>query len=262
MKPNPLRLKLEAGETIYGTMSQDSRSPSISLIMEQAGCDFMFFDMEHGPNDIGVVTDMVKVARGTKVVPLVRVPDDLYHLMARVLDAGAMGIMVPRVETREQVERIIENTHYPPIGVRGCSVPKGHNDFIPQNVWEFTEQANKEPMIILQIEREKAIENIDELLSVDGVDACVLGPVDLSLSMGIREKDVLTALEPTIQTVLGSAKKHKVPCGIHIGNLDWLIEWDKRGMQIICYSNDIVFLRNGATMGISKLREAAKKNKK
>ena len=92
---------------------------------------------------------MVKVARGTKVVPLVRVPDDLYHLMARVLDAGAMGIMVPRVETREQVERIIENTHYPPMGVRGCSVPKGHNDFIPQNVWEFTEQANREPMIIL-----------------------------------------------------------------------------------------------------------------
>jgi len=260
MKPNPLRLKLEAGETIYGTMSQDSRSPSISLIMEQAGCDFMFFDMEHGPNDIGVVTDLVKVARGTKVVPLVRVPDDLYHLMARVLDAGAMGIMVPRVETREQVERIIENTHYPPIGVRGCSVPKGHNDFIPQNVWEFTEQANREPMIILQIEREKAIENIDELLSVDGVDACVLGPVDLSLSMGIRDKDVLTALEPSIQIVLDSAKIHKVPCGIHIGNLDWLIEWNKRGMQIICYSNDIVFLRNGATMGISKLREAARKH--
>lgn len=262
MKPNPLRLKLEAGETIYGTMSQDSRSPSISLIMEQAGCDFMFFDMEHGPNDISVVTDMVKVARGTKVVPLVRVPDDQYHLMARVLDAGAMGIMVPRVETREQVERIIENTHYPPIGVRGCSVPKGHNDFIPQDVWEFTEQANKEPIIILQIEREKAIENIDELLSVDGVDACVLGPVDLSLSMGIRDKDVFAALEATIQTVLDSAKKQKVPCGIHIGNLDWLIEWDKRGMQVICYSNDIVFLRNGATAGISKLREAAQNNKK
>lgn len=262
MKPNPLRLKLEAGETIYGTMSQDSRSPSISLIMEQAGCDFMFFDMEHSPNDIGVVTDMVKVARGTKVVPLVRVPDDQYHLMARILDAGAMGIMVPRVETKEQVERIIENTHYPPRGVRGCSVPKGHNDFLVQNTWEFTEQANREVMIILQIEREKAIENIDEILSVDGVDGCVMGPVDLSLSMGVKDADVQKALEPTIQIVLDSAKRHHVPSGIHIGNLDWLIEWDKRGMQIICYSNDIVFLRSGATVGISKLREAAKENKK
>ena len=262
MKPNPLRLKFEAGETIYGVMAQDSRSPSISLIFEQAGCDYMFFDMEHGPNDIGVVTDMIKVARGTKVVPLVRVPDDQYHLMARILDAGAMGIMVPRVETKEQVERIIANTHYPPIGNRGCSVPKGHNDFIPQNVWEFTEQSNREVMIILQIERAKAIENIDELLSVDGVDGCILGPVDLSLSMGVKDADVQKALEPTIQTVLDSAKKHNVPCGIHIGNLDWLIEWDRRGMQIICYSNDIVFLRSGASAGISKLREAAGQNKK
>lgn len=257
MKPNPLRLKLEAGKTIFGTMAQDSRSPSISLIMEQAGCDFMFFDMEHGPNDIGVVTDMVKVARMTKVVPLVRVPDNQYHLMARILDAGAMGIMVPRVETREQVERIVEYTHYPPVGVRGCSVPKGHNDFLPQNVWEFTEQANRENMIILQIERKKAVENIEDLVSVEGVDAVVLGPVDLSLSMGMREKDHLAALEPYIQQVLDAALKHNVPCGIHIGNIDWLIEWNKRGMQIIAYSNDIVFLRSGATAGIKKLREAA-----
>lgn len=256
MEPNPLRVKLENGETIYGTMMQDSRSPSISMIMEQAGCDFLFFDMEHGPNDIGVVTDMVKVARLTKVVPLVRVPDDQYHLMARILDAGAMGIMVPRIETKEQVERIIEATHYPPFGARGCSVPKGHNNFLPQDLWEFTEQANRENMVILQIEREKAIEDIEELISVEGVDAVVLGPNDLCLSMGVREKDSLSALEPAIQTVLDACKKFNVPCGIHIGNLDWLIEWQKRGMKILAYSNDIVFLRNGAKAGISKLREA------
>jgi len=226
------------------------------MIMEQAGCDFLFFDMEHGPNDIGVVTDMVKVARLTKVVPLVRVPDDQYHLMARILDAGAMGIMVPRIETKEQVERIIEATHYPPDGARGCSVPKGHNNFLPQDLWEFTEQANRENMIILQIERKKAIEDIEELVSVEGVDAVVLGPNDLCLSMGVREKDSLSALEPAIQTVLDACKKFNVPCGIHIGNLDWLIEWQKRGMKIIAYSNDIVFLRNGAKAGISKLREA------
>jgi len=224
--------------------------------MEQAGCDFLFFDMEHGPNDLGVVTDMVKVARMTKVVPLVRVPNDEYHLMARILDAGAMGIMIPRIETREQVERIIENTHYPPVGVRGCSVPKGHNNFRTQDLWEFTEQANRENMIILQIERKKAIENIEALVSVEGVDAVVLGPNDLCLSMGVHEKDYLSALEPEIQAVLDAAKKFKVPCGIHVGNLDWLIEWKRRGMNIIAYGDDISFLRNGAKAGITKLREA------
>ncbi|HAF63137.1 MAG TPA: aldolase [Anaerolineaceae bacterium] len=260
MKPNPLRVKLEAGETIFGTMAQDSRSPSISLIMEQAGCDFMFFDMEHGPNDLGVVADMVKVARLTSVVPLVRVPSDQYHLMARVLDAGAMGIMIPRVETKEQVERIVEYTHYPPVGSRGLSVTKGHNNFLPQDVWEFTEQANRENMIILQIERKKAVEDIEELVSVEGVDAVVLGPVDLGLSMGIHAKDNLAALEPYIQQVLDASLKHNVPCGIHIGNLDWLIEWNKRGMKILAYSNDIAFLKSGASAGISKLRVAAQEN--
>lgn len=258
MKPNPIRERCLKGETVYGTMIQDVRSPSIGQIMAQTGIDFLFFDMEHGPFDLGVIADMVKVTRLTSVTPLVRVPNDEYHLMARVLDAGACGIMIPRIETRQQVEDIVSNTHYPPAGVRGCSADKGHNDFEEQNMWVFTEQANRESMIILQIEREKAIEDIDALLSVEGVDAAILGPNDLALSMGVRDKDYLSALEPAIQTVLDSAKRHNIPCGIHIGNLDWLIEWNKRGMQLIAYANDIVFLRNGVATGINKIKEAVK----
>ena len=125
-------------------------------------------------------------------------------------------------------------------------------------MWEFAEQANRENLIILQIEQAKAIENIDDLLSVEGVGAAVLGPNDLAMSMGEHAKDTLAALEPTIQHVLDSAKAHKVPCGIHIGNLDWLIEWQRRGMQIITYSNDIVFLRTGIQTAINKLKETVK----
>lgn len=256
MKPNPIRERCAKGESVYGTMIQDVRTPSIGLIMEQAGLDFIFFDMEHGPFDLGVVTDMVKVARLTTLTPFVRVPNDDYHLMARVLDAGARGIMVPRIETKQQVEDIVANTHYPPMGVRGCSTPKGHNDFLPQNMWEFTEQANRENMIILQIEREKAIENIDDLLSIEGVGGAIMGPNDLALDMGVREKDTLAAMEPAIQKVLDAAKKNNIPCGIHTGNMEWLIEWNKRGMQLIMYSNDIVFLRSGAAAGIKKIKEA------
>jgi 2-keto-3-deoxy-L-rhamnonate aldolase RhmA len=76
--------------------------------------------------------------------------------------------------------------------------------------------------------------------------------------MRVYEKDTLAALEPTIQIVLDSAKKHNIPCGIHIGNLDWLIEWQRRGMQIIAYSNDIVFLRSGIQSAITKLKDAKK----
>jgi 2-keto-3-deoxy-L-rhamnonate aldolase RhmA len=258
MNPNPLRAKLNAGEVVYGTMIQDNRSPSVGQIVARAGCDFVFFDMEHGPFDFNNIADMVKVARLEGVTPLVRVRGDAYEWMAPVLDAGARGIMIPRVGTRQQVEQIIERTMYPPQGVRGLSADKGHNDFSPQAMWEFAEQANRENLIILQIEQADAVEHIDDLLSVEGVGAAVLGPNDLAMSMGVRSKDSLSALEGTIQQVLDSAKKHHIPCGIHIGNLDWLIEWQRRGMQIIAYSNDIVFLRSGIQNALNKLKEAAK----
>ena len=255
MKPNALRQKLEQGQPVYGTMMQAVPLPAIGQIMALAGCDFLFFDMEHGPFNMETIATMVQVTRLAGVTPLVRVPNDEYHLMARVLDAGAQGIMIPRIETKAQVEHIIECVMYPPAGNRGCSVAKGHNDFAGQNLWEFTEAANRENLIILQIERAKAVEDIDDLLSVPGVGGAILGPNDLALSMGVRDADMLGALEQPIQRVLDAALKHEIPCGIHIGNLDWLAEWQRRGMQLMCYSTDINFLRNGAANGIKKLKE-------
>jgi 2-keto-3-deoxy-L-rhamnonate aldolase RhmA len=258
MKPNPLRAKLAAGEVAYGTMIMDVRSPSIGQIMARAGCDFVFFDMEHGPFDLAIIADMVKVTRLEGLTPLVRVPGDAYEWLVRPMDAGAMGVMIPRIETKAQVERIVECLMYPPVGIRGLSADKGHNDFNAQGMWEFAEQANKENLIILQIEQAKAIENIDELFSVEGVGAAILGPNDLAMSMGVHEKDTLAALESTIQIVLDSAKKHHIPCGIHIANLDWLMEWQHRGMQLITYSTDINFLRSGIQSAITKLKDSVK----
>ena len=254
MKPNTLRELLNQGKPAYGTMIQDVRSPSIGQIMALAGCNFLFFDMEHGPFNLETIADMVRVTRLAGVTPLVRVPDAEYHLMCRPLDVGAQGIMIPRVETKTQVEHIIECTMYPPLGSRGCSVNKGHNDFASQEPWEFSQQANQENLVILQIERRRAVESIEELLSVPGVSAVVIGPNDLALSLGIRSDDLLGALEEPIQHVLQACLARHIPCGIHIANLEWLAEWQRRGMQLLCYSTDINFLRNGAASGINWLK--------
>ena len=257
MRPNTLRELLNQGKPAYGTMIQDVRSPSIGQIMALAGCNFLFFDMEHGPFNLETIADMVRVTRLAGVTPLVRVPDAEYHLMCRPLDVGTQGIMIPRVETKTQVEHIIECTMYPPLGSRGCSVNKGHNDFASQELWEFSQQANQENLIILQIERRRAVESIEELLSVPGVSAVVIGPNDLALSLGIRSDDLLGALEEPIQHVLQACLARHIPCGIHIANLEWLAEWQRRGMQLLCYSTDINFLRNGAASGINWLRKQA-----
>ncbi len=255
MKPNALRQLLSQGKPAYGTMIQDGRSPSAVQLMAQAGCDFVFFDMEHGAYGWETVADLVRVARLVDVTPLVRVPDAEYSLIARTFDLGAQGIMVPRVETRSQVEYIVECALYPPLGQRGCSVNKGHNDFAVQEMWSFTEEANRENLVILQIERRRAVEQIEDLLSVPGVGGALLGPNDLGLSLGLRDADQLAALEEPIQHVLDACLARGLPCGIHIGNLEWLAEWQRRGMQLLCYASDLIFLLKGAQAGIAWLRE-------
>ena len=254
MKPNTLRQRLNEGLPAYGTMIQEVRSPAVVQIMALAGCDFLFFDMEHGPFSLETVADMVRTARLAGITPLVRVPDAQYHLIARVLDLGAQGIMVPRVETRAQVELIVESVLYPPLGKRGSAVDRGHNDFATQNQWEFAEQANRENLVILQIERQQAVEQIEDLLSVPGVGAALMGPNDLSLSLSMRGDNWLATLEEPIQHVLDACQVQHIPCGIHIGNLEWLAEWQRRGMQLLCYSSDIGFLRSGAAQGIAWLK--------
>jgi len=203
------------------------------------------------------VADLVRVARLTGVTPLVRVPDAEYHLLVRPFDLGAQGIMIPRVETRAQVEYIVECTRFPPLGKRGCSVDKGQNDFLPQNAWSFTEEANRENLVILQIERQKAVEDIEALLDVPGVGAALIGPNDMSLDMGLRSDDMLAALEEPIQHVLDACLARGIPCGIHIANLEWLAEWQQRGMLLLCYSTDIKFLRDGASSAVRFLKARA-----
>ncbi len=257
MKPNTLRQRLSEGRPAYGTMLTDLRSPTVVQIMARAGYDFLFIDTEHGPYSLETVADLVRVARLVGVTPLVRVPDAEYHLLVRPLDLGAQGIMIPRVETKAQVEQIVECVHFPPQGKRGCSVDKGQNDFAPQNAWSFTEEANRENLIILQIERRKAVEAIDELLDVPGVGAAVIGPNDMSLDMGLRSDDMLAALEEPIQHVLDACLARGIPCGIHIANLEWLAEWQRRGMLLLCYSADIKFLHDAASSGLGWLKERA-----
>src|SRR3984893_8351119 len=129
IRANPVRAKLNAGETVYGMFAVEFFTPGLCQIAANAGADFVLFDMEHG----GVGIDMLKAqfafARGTGVVPLVRVPGLHYHLIAPVLDAGAMGIMVPMLETREQAEKIAAWCRYRPDGVRGLAFNLAHDDY-------------------------------------------------------------------------------------------------------------------------------------
>jgi 2-keto-3-deoxy-L-rhamnonate aldolase RhmA len=255
MRPNRLRSILSAGKPAYGTMIQEMTSTVLPVILANAGFDFAFIDMEHGPFSLESATELIRTLRLSGMTPLVRVPDGQYHFIAQAMDAGAEGIMVPRVETRAQVETIVSCAKYPPLGKRGCSIMKGHNDFQKAELHEFTSYMNRENLVILQIERKEAVENIDDLLSVPGVDAIVFGPKDLALSLGRPENFNDPETQAAMKKVLRSCQRHGITSGLHTPQIDALLDWHRQGVNLLTWSTDIDLFRSASEAGLELLKK-------
>src|SRR5260370_6031210 len=185
MQSNPVREKLGRGETALGIMAFEFFSPGLPQVLAAAGAEFCIFDMEHSGVGIETIKQQVAASRGVGLVLMVRVPGSHYHLIAPVLDAGAMGIMVPMVETREQAEKIASWCRYRPEGVRGLAFNLAHDDYSGGDVVEKMRLANERTLVIALIETTTGIDHADEILAVPGIDVGWLGPFDLSHTMGI-----------------------------------------------------------------------------
>lgn len=257
MRANKVKRALKQGETVFGTMVQEVRTPGIAQVLAVAGFDFFFIDMEHGPFSIETAADIILAARLAGIAPFVRVPDLEYSFLARPLDAGAQGLMVPQVDTPEQVRKLVSFMKYPPVGERGCAVLRAHSDYRGEPVREFIEHANAETMVIVQVESSQAVEHIEEMVSVPGVDAALVGPNDLSISMGIPGQTDHPKEIEAIESVIAACEKHGVAAGIHLPDAERLKEWMARGMRLITWSSDLGLLL-GARRTLESLRAAVK----
>ncbi len=244
MRENVVRAKLKLGESVYGMMVTEFDSPAIPVILADAGLDFFILDMEHGAYTLKSALSILQTARLANITPLVRVPDGMYHVIAPVLDAGAQGIVVPRVETREVAERSIAAMRYPPLGVRGIYGGKANNDYKPVKLMDYTRHANENILAMIQIESKTAVERADELLSTPGLDGVLVGPWDLASSLGVDPSDAL--VETMVQRALDATKRHKVACGIHLGDPAVVKQWESRGMTFLSCQGDLEMLRSAA----------------
>ena len=254
MHDNRMRATLEKGCPVFGTMIQGMRSPAGVMIVANAGFDFVFLDMEHGTFNLETTENLIQIARLAGLTPIVRVPDGLYHLIASILDAGAEGVMVPRVENKEQVEFVVNCVKYPPQGKRGCSVAKGHNGYRAGELHAFTRHANAQTMVIAQIESEQAVAEIDAILSVPGVDVALVGPNDLALSLGVPMDLREPAMMAAIGTVVSACQRHDRYSGIHADDTATLLEWFARGMRVLTFSNDLAMFAKETQAGVQSLR--------
>ena len=256
MKQNSLRTRLLAGQPIVGTMIQEISTPFIVHAFANAGFDFVYVDMEHGRFSLETAAGLIQTIRLTDIVPLVRVPDNQYHLIARVLDAGARGVMIPRVETREQAEKAVQAVRYPPLGQRGLAVARGHNDYKRQDSIVFSQEANRENLVIVQIESKQAVECVDEIVSVPGVDIALIGPGDLSQSLGITLKMDHPDMVAAIEKVIAACKRHDVIVGLHVGDLKAIKYWSQNGILLLSGSSDLDILIDGSIQLCKSYRES------
>ena len=210
MRRNTIKQRLENGDTIIGTMVQEVWTPAIGQILKEVGFDFFMLDMEHGPYDLASAAQILRVGRILDMCPLVRVRSADYQLIAAPLDHGAMGIMLPRVEKTEQLETLVEAMKYPPVGKRGFSSDAPHKEYRSEPPPEFIEANNENTLVIAQIERREAVENIDDLLSVAGVDVALIGSEDLSVSLGLPGETRHQSVVDAIEKVIDSAERHGV----------------------------------------------------
>jgi len=259
---NIVKKRLKEGEVVLGTMMSVVRNPAVSGLIAQAGFDFLIFNMEHADYSIQTVSDLLLGARATGIPALVRVPDTLYHLMARTLDCGASGLIIPRTETKEQVETIIRSTKYAPLGARGASTRAAHSDFSTVGAAEFVKKANEETLIVLQVETKKGIDNLEEMLSVAGPDVAFIGPLDLSQTLGVTGQITHPEELKCFQRVIDVAEKHAVAPGIHLNDMEMTKEWIGRGMRFIVFRSDISMLADAAKPWTKELKDYAQSIRK
>jgi 2-dehydro-3-deoxyglucarate aldolase/4-hydroxy-2-oxoheptanedioate aldolase len=255
VKDNRFQRVIRAGRIPVGHMISEFGTRGIPMMLKAADLDFVLVDMEHTGFDTERIADLMAWFKATDIAPFVRVPQPLYHFLARIMDAGALGVMVANVETQQAARSIVEAVKYGPLGNRGLGLGNAHNDYVPPDTVAYLRRANENTTIICQIESAKGVESSQAIAATEGVDVLWVGHFDLTQSMGIpgqfQHPDFLSA----IKKVTKAAADHGKRAGIQPGNEKQAEEWMSLGFNVISWKNDITIYRSALEKEIKALRE-------
>lgn len=252
---NPVRDKLRAGGVPMGVMAFDFFTPGLAPTLAQAGADFLLLDMEHSGAGIDTIKTQCALARGAGLVPMVRVPACPHHLIAPVLDAGAMGIMAPLVETREQAEVLVNACRYRPLGRRGLAFGMAHDGYAAGPARAKMDAANDAIVTIALVESARGIENAESILSTPGLDLAWLGHYDLSDSLGCVEAFDDPRYVEAEQRLLAASKSTGIPLGWLVGTGEAARAAVARGYRCICIGHEVMVLRDALAREFAAARK-------
>lgn len=246
MRRNSVKEKLRRGEVTFGTwLSLDSLHSA--RVLARMGFDWLTLDLEHAAIDWSQAAAIFGAIADAGCVPLGRVPEGSHHLIKRVLDAGAWGIVVPMVETVEQAARAIAAAKYPPQGNRsaGGGMHALNFDATPD---EYYEQANDQVLVVLQTESPLGVENAEAIYRLPGCDAVFVGPVDLSFTMRstIGRPPTPEEHEAMVERVIQAGRATGTPTGIHCMDAESALRRADQGMQFLAIGSDLRMLAQSA----------------
>lgn len=242
MKTNPVKQALREGKVQLGTSFGMLRSPDVARILAAAGFDWAFIDCEHGWLGLETVRDICHASSEAGLQPIVRVADLQYDLVARGLDCGATGIMLPRVESPELLEKAVSWTKYPPEGIRGYGLTPHHVDYAKATIPDIMKHMNENVMVVLQIETVRALEARDEILSVKGIDAVMIGPADFSIALGVPGDFMNPKLIAAMEQVRDSCIQHGIAPGTQTRNVQLGKFWRDNGMKFLGCSSEVAMM--------------------
>jgi len=212
--------------------------PALVEIMGYSGFDFVILDLEHGPNSVQTMQNLIRAAQIGGVFPIVRVKEEPLSVIGEVLDIGAGGIQVPQITNPQEAEKIIQLAKFAPQGMRGVCRFVRAADYSSLDRFQYFKEAN-EAVIILQLEGEEAIKNMDKILEVEGIDIIFIGPYDLSQSLGVAGQVDHPSVEKSMKEIVDKCVQKGIVVGTFVDTIENARKWKKLGIKYLSYSVDV-----------------------
>jgi 2-keto-3-deoxy-L-rhamnonate aldolase RhmA len=252
---NPARERLERGELSLGMGLRQSRGVEIAKLLKSCGYDWLFIDLEHSTMSLDTAAQISVAALDAGIAPLVRVPAKQYTMATRALDCGAVGIVMPHVDTVDEAREVVAQLKYPPMGHRSVGGAMPHVDFKPMKTGELTVALNAATLMTVMIETPQAVANAEAIAAVPGIDALLVGTNDLAAEMGITGDLGNARIVSAYESVIAACRKHgKFPGMGGVYNEDLMRRYVGLGMRMILSGGDLAMLMQAATQRASFLR--------
>lgn len=234
--------KVISRDKLRGAMIFEFFSPGIPVILKNAGCEFIIFDMEHGGLSLEQFKVLATISNSNNISPLIRIPEVSYNYVARALDLGAAGIMTPMVNSSEEAIKIVKSSKYPPEGIRGAGFGFAHDNYNNQNPLAYIQNANNELINIIQIETKLALENVESIAEINGVDCLWVGHFDLTNFLGIPGNFTSPIYLDAIKRVVEAGKANSKSLGIMVNNNEELEMYSRMGFNMIAVGTEMNIL--------------------